>query len=151
MPVTKKIISDEVLYKISGGVPPSGFPIDERDIWSSLEDLINAKFKLHHFDTTLASGETLPEFSMIATYENNTVTSLGNGKSYATLPVQPINLPKGAGICYVYNAATPDIFYIPRLLYLLHTLRSDMCSFLHLSTHFLPYLYSSLQVPALSV
>lgn len=113
MPVTKKIISDEVLYKISGGVTPSGFPIDERDIWSSLEYLINAKFKLHHFDTTLASGETLPEFSMIATYENNTVTSLGNGKSYATLPVQPINLPKGAGICYVYNAATPDIFYIP--------------------------------------
>ena len=72
MPVTKKIISDEVLYKISGGVPPSGFPIDERDIWSSLEDLINAKFKLHHFDTTLASGETLPEFSMICDIASST-------------------------------------------------------------------------------
>lgn len=113
MPSTKKIISDSVLYKLAGGIPTPGFPVHERDVWNALDDKINAKFKLHHFDTTLASGETLPEFSMIATYEGNAVTSLGNGKAVATLPVQPINLPKGVGICYVYDAANPDNFYIP--------------------------------------
>jgi len=113
MPSTKKIISDAVLYKLAGGVPALGFPVHERDIWASLEDIVNSKYKTKHFDTTLPSGETLPEYAMVATYEDVAVTSLGNGKSTATLPVMPISLPKGAGICYVYSADHPDSFFIP--------------------------------------
>jgi hypothetical protein len=98
MSSTKKIISDAVLYKLAGGVPMAGFPIQERDIWSSLEDIVNAKFKLNQFNTNLPSGETIPDNLAIATYEDVTVTSVYSGKSKSTLPVMPISLPRNAGI-----------------------------------------------------
>lgn len=112
MPSTKKEISDTVLYRLAGGVPDSGFPVDERDIWSSLEDIINATFKVHHFDTTLPSGDTIPENTMIATYENIAVTSSGE-RAYSTLPITPISLPRNMGIYMVYDPKYPDMPYIP--------------------------------------
>lgn len=108
---TKKAISDSVLIKLAGGIPPSGFPIDERDIWQSLEHRLNAMFKLRHFDT-LKSGDTLPEHAMIATYENIAVTSFGE-KSKSTLPITPISLPKNMGVYGIYNPAYPDLWFIP--------------------------------------
>lgn len=110
---TKKEISEMVLFKLSGGWPDVNFQTDERDIWDALDHKVNEIFKLHHFDTTLPSGETIPENTMIATYENNTVTSLGNGKSSVTLPITPISLPKSMGIYLVYDPANPDNPFIP--------------------------------------
>lgn len=101
-----------VLYKLAGGIPDSAFPVDERDIWDALDHKVNELFKLHHFDTTLPSGETIPESTMIATYENNTVVSSGE-KSYALLPVTPISLPKNVGIYLVYDPNFPDMPFIP--------------------------------------
>lgn len=109
---TKKIISDQVLTKLAGGYADGSFPIDERDIWKALEQKINALFKLRHFDTTLASGETIPDNAMIAVYENVTVTSF-NEKSKATLPVNPISLPKNMGIFLIYDPAHPDRPFVP--------------------------------------
>lgn len=109
---TKKIISDAVLYKLSGGKPDSGFPIDERDIWKALEQKINGLFKLHQLDVTLPSGEYIPENTMIATYEGNVVTSV-NEKSTAPLPVIPISFPKNMGIFLVYDPNYPDFPFIP--------------------------------------
>jgi hypothetical protein len=62
---------------------------------------------------------------MIATYDNVAVTSLGNGKATATLPAQPVNLPKGIGICYVYDPNNPDNFYIPLQRGQLSLLKAD--------------------------
>jgi len=111
--MTKKEFSDMILFKLAGGIPDSGFPIDERDIWDALEHKVNEKFKLHQFDATLPSGEYIPENTMIATYEGNTVTSTGDGKSSATLPVIPISLPKNIGIFLVYDPANPDFPFKP--------------------------------------
>jgi hypothetical protein len=114
MSTSKKKISDAVLYKLAGGIPDSGFPIDERDIWKSLEDKVNALFKLRHFDTTLPSGETIPESTMIATYTGITVTAnANNNTSYATLPITPISLPKNVGVFLVYDEDYPDFPFIP--------------------------------------
>lgn len=110
---TKRYISDQVNLKLAGGFPDSGFQVDERDIWAALEQKINGLFKLHQLDTTLPSGETIPENTMIATYEGIAVTSLGNGKATATLPIIPISLPKNVGIFLVYDAAYPDNPFIP--------------------------------------
>lgn len=112
MPTTKKILSDQLLYKLSGGNPDGSFPIDERDVWKSVEQIVNGLFKLHHFDTTLNVGETIPEAAMLATYEDITVTSSGE-KSYALLPVTPIYLPKNMGIFLVYDPKYPEIPFIP--------------------------------------
>lgn len=109
---TKKIISEQVLFKLAGGYPDTAFQIDERDIWKALEQKINGLFKLHQFDQTLANGETIPENTMIATYEDVAVTSF-NGKSKSTLPINPISLPKNVGIFLIYNSAYPDNPFIP--------------------------------------
>jgi hypothetical protein len=110
---TKKLISDSVLYKLAGGVPTPSFPVHERDVWASLDNKINALFKLKHFDTTLPLGETIPESSMIATYENVAVTSLSGGRSQAILPINPISLPKNMGVYLIYDAANPNAVFIP--------------------------------------
>jgi hypothetical protein len=109
---TKKKISDNVLFRLAGGIPDGSFPVDERDIWNSLEDKINAMFKVRHFDT-LKSGETMPEHAMIATYESITVTTVDGGRSKATIPVTPISLPKNMGIYNIYSADFPDVFFVP--------------------------------------
>ena len=112
MPTTKKILSDQILYKINGGSPDGSDPVDERDIWKSIEQIVNGLFKLHHLDATLNVGETIPEAAMIATYENVAVTSFGE-KSKSILPVTPIYLPKNMGIFQVYDPYYPDVPFIP--------------------------------------
>lgn len=111
--MTKKNFSDMVLYKLASGIPDAGFPVDERDIWDSLDHKVNFLFKLKHLQITLPSGETMPEAAMIATYTGNTVSSDGNGRSMATLPVTPITLPKNAGIVLIYDPKRPDQPFIP--------------------------------------
>lgn len=110
--MTKKVFGEMVLYKLAGGIPDSSFPVKERDIWDALEHKVNELFKLRQLDTTLANGETIPEGAMIATYAGITVTASGQ-RSYATLPVIPISLPKGVGVFLVYNSDFPDVPYIP--------------------------------------
>lgn len=122
---TKKIISDQVLLKLSGGFVDNSFPVDERDIWKALEQKINDTFKLKHFSETLPSGETIPDSTMIATYTDNTVTSTGNGKSTTPLPINPISLPKNMGIFLIYDPNNPDVMFIPLQRGQLSLLKAD--------------------------
>lgn len=110
---TKKLIAEQVLFRLYGGYPDSAAPVQEPDVYKALEQKLNSTFKIRHFDSTLPSGETMPENSMIATYENNTVTRTDDGKSYSLLPIQPISLPKNMGIYLVYDPAHPDMPFIP--------------------------------------
>ncbi len=115
MILTKKVISDQVLMRLAGGFRDTNFPTDERDIWKATEQLINAGLKLSQFAQNLPNGETLPENLMIGIYENVAVTSSsgGIGKSYATLPIMPISLPRNLGIYQIYDGRFPDSPFIP--------------------------------------
>lgn len=96
--MTKKNFSDMILFKLAGGFPDSGFPIDERDIWDALEHKVNAMFKMQQFSINLPNGGTIPENMALATYEDIAVTRTSNERSKCTLPVMPISLPRNAGI-----------------------------------------------------
>lgn len=106
---TKKLLSDQILYKLSGGKPDSGFPIDERDLWKAIEQKVNSMFKMQQFSINLPNGETIPDNLMLATYEDVVVTSSNSGQSKSVLPVMPISLPKNAGI----NEVRPVISVVP--------------------------------------
>jgi len=110
--VTKQYISDLILLKIEGGYPDSGAAVEERDIWGRIEQKINAMLKVQQFNMTLPSGESYPENLSIGTYEGVTVVSSGF-KSYATLPVMPISLPRNAGIYQIYDPNNPENAFIP--------------------------------------
>jgi hypothetical protein len=96
--MTKKEISDSVLFKLAGGYPDGSFEIDERQIFSSIEHKVNSMLKGQQFSINLPSGGTIPENLMLATYENIAVTRTSNERSKCTLPVMPISLPRNAGI-----------------------------------------------------
>lgn len=98
MGTTKRIIADQVSFRLYGGMPDVAAPVQFEDIYKALEQKINAKFALQQFALNLPNGGTIPNNLALATYEDVTVTSNGDGKSYSTLPVMPITLPRNAGI-----------------------------------------------------
>jgi hypothetical protein len=111
--LTKKIISDQVLFRLYGGFPDLSAPVQEEDVWKATEQKVNSLFKLRHLDTTLPSGETIPENTMIATYEGIAVTGLDNGTSKALLPAIPISLPKNMGVYLIYHAEPCRLSRLP--------------------------------------
>lgn len=127
---TKRIIADQTLYRLYGGLPDSAAPVQKYDIFKALEQKINGLFKLHQFDATLPTGGTIPEHAMIATYENVAVTSV---KEWAEsiLPIEPISMPLNMGIFLIYNPAYPNRPFIPlqrgqRALLSVDTLLNDL-------------------------
>lgn len=106
---TKRLISDQVLFRLYGSLPDSSATVQKYDVYKALEQKINAKFKLTQFSQTLPNGQTIPDNLMIATYEDVPVTRTFNEQSVATLPVMPISLPIGMGI----NEIRPVLNQIP--------------------------------------
>lgn len=109
---TKKILAEQVRYRLDGGYPDISASVQEEDVYKALEQEINSMFKMQHYNVLLPTGESIPDNLYIATYENITVSKFGN-KSQATLPVMPISLPKNQGIHQVYDPNSPDTPYIP--------------------------------------
>lgn len=95
--MNKRFLADQILIKLDGGFPDVAAKTQKEDVFAAIEQWINAKFKLKHFQETLSSGETIPEGASIATYSAISVTSDGSF-SYATLPVVPISLPRNMGV-----------------------------------------------------
>lgn len=94
---TKRFLSDQVLIRLDGGFPEVAQSVQKQDVYAAIDQWINAKFKLKHFQETLSSGESIPEGASLATYEDITVTNEGQ-KSIAILPIMPISLPRNLGI-----------------------------------------------------
>jgi hypothetical protein len=112
--ISKKVIAEQVKYKLAAGFPDLGDAVLEQDIFVAIGQKVNAKYKLEYFDTTLPSGETIPNSLSLATYENIPVASLSNGRSKSLLPVTPISLPRNIGIFSIEDA-NGEVTFIPLL------------------------------------
>lgn len=95
---TKRLVSDQVLFRIEGGWPDAASAVQKQDIWKALEQKVNGIFKLQQAAINLPSGETIPDGLAVATYEDIAVSRYGDRFSKSTLPIMPISLPKNAGI-----------------------------------------------------
>jgi hypothetical protein len=125
MASTKKILAEQVMFKLEGGWPDIAAAVQEEDLYKRIEQKVNAKAKLQHFNQTLASGETIPDGLFIATYDGISVSSYQD-RSKATLPVKPISLPRNMGIFRIYNEQYPDNDFIPLQRGQMALLRSDV-------------------------
>lgn len=110
---TKYILMEQIRYKLSANYPNILETVQPPDIIAAIGQKINAVLKLQYLAETLATGDTIPENLMIATYENIEVTSYGGKKSRAYLPVQPVSLPRNMGIYMVSPDEDFDCIYIP--------------------------------------
>jgi hypothetical protein len=113
MASSKGIIADQVLYRLAGGYPDAAFPIKKYDVFKAIEQKVNEKFKVSHFQAQLPSGETIPDGLSYATYEGITVETYGC-RSRAILPVMPISLPRNLGVYQIWDDA--GNVYIPMQL-----------------------------------
>jgi hypothetical protein len=115
MPVTKYILAEQALYQLSGGFPDVAEAVQLVDMYPAIEQIVNALLKTQQFSVNMPQGETIPENLLIGIYEDIPVISLGAGKlkSKATLPIQPVSLPKNMGVYQIYDANFPDSPFIP--------------------------------------
>jgi hypothetical protein len=96
---SKKKISEQVLYRINGGMQSVTAPVQQEDVWEALSQLINTLFKTQNFADTLQMGDTIPNGLLMATYEDITLVPITGGmKCYALLPITPVALPRNMGI-----------------------------------------------------
>jgi hypothetical protein len=105
---TFRFIIDQVLYRLSNGVPNVQGSVQEPDIKAALQQKINSKFRVRQFEN-MQTGETIPDGMCIATYEGIAVTSNGD-RSRSILPAMPISLPRNMG---VYDIRYQDNSFIP--------------------------------------
>jgi len=105
-------LSEQILLKLTGGSVQTASKVQLPDIKIAIGQKINELYKTQHFSVTLASGETIPDGLMLATYTGIAVTSLGE-RSVATLPIMPISLPRNVGVFQVYDSVDSSNEYIP--------------------------------------
>lgn len=117
MVITKRIISDEILFKLSAGYPDVSFQTQKQDIWAAIDNEINSMCKMEYFTQSLPTGETIPTNLNLATYTDIPINSYLNGqKSICTLPVMPISLPRNIGVYEITIAVSLGIPFVSQFI-----------------------------------
>lgn len=101
MPTSKRKLAEQILYRISGGIHSTASPVQLEDVYEAINQKVNALIKAEVFSVTLASGDTIPEGLMTATYENIKVVPYGK-RSMAILPAMPVRLPRNMGVFEIW-------------------------------------------------
>lgn len=100
MVVSKYSLMEQVRSLLSGGDPSASAKFEPRMVMSHLQSAINKKIRAEFFNTTLPSGETIPEGVILASYDSIAVTEY-KGRSRAKLPAIPIGLRRNMGVFFV--------------------------------------------------
>ena len=112
MITTLYLMAEQVLSLLVGGKPDAASPHTMPEIKKMLVALINTRLKADYVQTTLGSGERIPDGSIKATYENVVVEQY-RGKARCFLPVQPISLPHNMGVWEITPQDDIDCQFIP--------------------------------------
>jgi len=114
MPVlTLYRLSEQALNLIEGGDPQAALSLDIPTLKIACTQVINKMLKTEHFSINVASGEYIPNGTVLGTYENIQVLSYGNNQSKATLPIKPTKLPRNMGVFSIYRTQDPSTEFIP--------------------------------------
>lgn len=111
---TKFLLAEQVMLRLQGGRPDQAVKTDRRDVMLAIGQAANELIKAQYFSTTLPSGDTIPDGSVLATYDNVAVQAWKN-ISRAQLPATPIGLPRGMGIFMISLISDPSAVFVPAL------------------------------------
>lgn len=105
-------IGESVQSLLQGGDPPVASKFQFSEIKIAVIQTINSLLKLQFLTEEMSGGESIPEGTMLAEYDNVAVEPY-KGVSRATLPAMPIKLPLNMGVFHV--SKTDDIIngFIP--------------------------------------
>lgn len=99
-------IAEQAFSLIEGGNPAAASSVSFNELKISGGQIINSLLKVEHFSVNEKIGERIPNGSVLGLYEGIAVTSLGNGKSKAILPIKPLKLPRNIGVYAIYPKYT---------------------------------------------
>lgn len=94
-------IAEQTMNLISGGDEKAASSISLPELKIAIGQVLNAMLKTEYFSVNLATGEVIPNGTVLGYYENIEVVT-SNGRSQCTLPIKPQKLPRNMGIWAVY-------------------------------------------------
>lgn len=97
---TRWSIGEQVQNRLSGGKAKAATWADIRELYKSIEQVLNGLMKIDYFKTTLDLGETALAGMCVATYNNIPVVTYRNSAKLK-LPAMPLRLPLDMGLAYV--------------------------------------------------
>lgn len=97
---SRYFLAEQVMFRLQSGIPDTVNKIEIEDVIAAIGQKVNSMLKLQTFTETFQMGDTIPNNLMIATYNDIPITSSGT-RCTATLPIQPISLPRNMGVYMV--------------------------------------------------
>jgi len=119
-------LAEQAYSLIEGGDPGVASSISLNELKISCGQVINQLLRVDYFNTNIKMGETIPNSTVIAKYENIPVYQNGTGRSKATLPVKPLMLPRNMGVWSIYLTEDPLTDFIPLQMGQSNLLRSQL-------------------------
>lgn len=105
-------LSEQVMSMLEGGDSPNAAKFEREEVKRFIIQTINSAIKIQHLTEEMSGGESIPEGTVLAEYDNVAVESY-KGVARSTLPIMPVKLPMNMGIFHV--SKTDDIIngFIP--------------------------------------
>lgn len=111
--ITLYRLAEQAYGLIEGNDPPAASSIGFAEMKLACMQVINKILKTEYFSVNATIGERIPNGSVLGLYENVSVVPYSNGRSKATLPIKPLNLPRNMGVFSVYRTSDPTNEFIP--------------------------------------
>lgn len=111
--VTLYRLAEEILKALSGGNIQGASNISLNEIKISIGQVCNQLLKAEQFSINEKMGETIPNGTVVATYDGIVPYSWVTGKSKATMPVKPLKFRRNMGVWNIYFTDDPDNPFIP--------------------------------------
>jgi hypothetical protein len=112
MATTVYKLADECARIIYGGNIPDAGKVHIEELKNAVCQVANQLLKTEYFQINGKIGETIPNGTMLALYENIAVTKYKN-VSQAILPVMPVKLPRNMGVFMIFDPENPAFEFIP--------------------------------------
>jgi len=111
--ITLYTISEQILRILNAGFPSTRSRVIIEEIKLHVAQVANTLLKAEYFNvTTTLDGGSIPDGSLIATYEGINCTPNGSNTK-VQLPAIPMMLPEKMGVYSVYPSGMPDKAFIP--------------------------------------
>lgn len=91
-------ITEQIFRLYNGGDASSDQEIGKKEIELLVLQAVNKLLKVETLQVNYALGDSFPPHTAIASYDNVAVTALNDDFCKATLPAQPLSLPRGMGL-----------------------------------------------------
>lgn len=105
-------IAEECLKILSGGNIQLASNVSINELKIAAGQVINGLLKTDYLKINTKTRETIPNGTVIGTYENIAVSQKGF-KSTAILPIKPIQLPRNMGVWAIWQTDIPEREFIP--------------------------------------